>query len=62
MVAQWNRLNYIQQYQPQFRRETFQGLTDHIENSGANTSSRVRLGNAVILPSTRTFSGGPRAQ
>nr|XP_018913756.1 PREDICTED: uncharacterized protein LOC109041791 [Bemisia tabaci] len=59
IVVEWNRLNYIRMNQNIFRQETLQGLTDHIKNSSANTSNLIRLGNAVVLPST--YEGSPRS-
>lgn len=35
-------------------------MTDHVERSSANTADSVRLGQAIILPSS--FDGGPRAK
>ncbi|XP_071039999.1 uncharacterized protein [Parasteatoda tepidariorum] len=59
ITMEWNRLNYIKSHQNLFRRETLQGLIDHVQYSSANTSDIVRLGRAVILPSS--FVGSPRA-
>nr|XP_042913037.1 uncharacterized protein LOC122273048 [Parasteatoda tepidariorum] len=59
ITMEWNRLNYIKSHQNLFRRETLQGLIDHVQYSSANTSDFVRLGRAVVLPSS--FVGSPRA-
>ncbi|XP_015115936.1 uncharacterized protein LOC107040377 [Diachasma alloeum] len=60
IVNEWNRLNNLRSNPQQFRRDTLQGLIDHVEQSTLNTSDHIRLGQAMILPSS--FDGGPRAK